>query len=395
MIPDLQCGNNIVCFKPGSDDICSIMTFTFTSCTNTSIQLNRHITRDFLDVKNINQTAPTQFPVEFETKLPPNCNLSIDYTCHIFYPRRDYYPWFDRFNEANDRGPTHRWIDRFNETKNLSELEPFMDYECIGLIKDTNNVNVYDTTEVKVRIDCDLKIDFTNTSTTNTSSQLTWTTTSNRCKDVIQNLPKLSFHCSCVDSAQRVKCVTGSKKPSGGTCYITDLQPDTDYTCWVQPDYNDWESENSSSVKLKTKIGDNDKAGIVFHVFHILLTSGALLLVVYKIYDLKLGKSHCCWMEKPGDKGQESLKLSALEKEVQELRKLLVETQTSLEASRQPQRAESRPALMLPVQGHGAVPGLMEQHEQSKLRKEKTEAQSRAREGDCEPCKDSRWPGCP
>ncbi|XP_053288770.1 uncharacterized protein LOC128449557 [Pleuronectes platessa] len=64
MIPDLQCGNNTVCFKPGSDDICSIMTFNFSSktCTSTSFQLNRHIKiRDFLDVKNINQTAPTHF----------------------------------------------------------------------------------------------------------------------------------------------------------------------------------------------------------------------------------------------------------------------------------------------------------------------------------------------
>ncbi|XP_053288628.1 receptor-type tyrosine-protein phosphatase C isoform X2 [Pleuronectes platessa] len=236
MIPDLQCGNNTVCFKPGSDDICSIMTFNFSSktCTSTSFQLDRNIKiRDFLDVKNINQTAPTQFPVKFETKLPPNCNLSIDYTCHIFYPRRGHYPELHGFNKA----------------KNLSELEPFMDYKCIGLIKDKNNVNVYNTTEVKVRIDCDLKIDFTNTSTTNTSSQLTWTTTINRCKDVIQ---KLLFHCRCGDSYQRV---WSSNQPSGGTCNITDLKPYRVSTCWVQPYYNYRRVGNSSSVKQKTEIG--------------------------------------------------------------------------------------------------------------------------------------------
>ncbi|XP_053288563.1 receptor-type tyrosine-protein phosphatase C isoform X3 [Pleuronectes platessa] len=355
MIPDLQCGNNTVCFKPGSDDICSNMTFTFTSCTNTSFQFDRNITRDFLDVKNIKQTAPTQFPIEFKAELHPNCNLSIDYTCH------GYYPEFHIFNEA----------------MNLSELEPFMDYECIGLIKDKNNVNVYNTTEVKVRIDCDLKIDFTITSTTNTSSQLTCTTTSNRCKDVIQNLPKLSFLCRCGDSSQRVRLLN---QTSVGTCYITDLQPYTVYTCWVQPYYlNDWEGRNPFSVKQKTEIGvpedvhnlklevkdhntiivtcnhsqifngperifkaqlhyggssveRNDEtcefefknlkystnytvkvtavnrlfesnpitkqisteyvnAGMGFHVFHILLTSGALLLVVYKIYDLRFRKS--------------------------------------------------------------------------------------------------------
>ncbi|XP_053288697.1 receptor-type tyrosine-protein phosphatase C isoform X2 [Pleuronectes platessa] len=230
MIPDLQCGNNTVCFKPGSDDICSIMTFNFSSktCTSTSFQLDRNIKiRDFLDVKNINQTAPTQFPVKFETKLPPNCNLSIDYTCHSYYPE----------------------LHGFNKAKNLSELEPFMDYKCIGLIKDKNNVTVYNTTEVKVRIDCDLKIVFTNTSTTNTSSQLTWTTTINRCKDVIQ---KLLFHCRCGDSYQRV---WSSNQPSGGTCNITDLKPYRVSTCWVQPYYNYRRVGNSSSVKQKTEIG--------------------------------------------------------------------------------------------------------------------------------------------
>ncbi|XP_034453051.1 MORC family CW-type zinc finger protein 3 isoform X1 [Hippoglossus hippoglossus] len=148
----------------------------------------------------------------------------------------------------------------------------------------------------------------------------------------------------------------------------------------------------------------------------------------------KTNQDSCCRMEKPGDTGQETplnltwtrplpstqtrplhlreseqeatvQKLSALEKEVQELRKLLgrdtkksrgtMAAPASREVGCQMDTAESsasssRPALTLPVQGHGAVCGLREQHEQSRLRKEKTEAQSKTRVGDCEPCEDSR-----
>ncbi|CAB1454871.1 unnamed protein product [Pleuronectes platessa] len=365
MIPDLQCGNNTVCFKPGSDDICSNMTFTFTSCTSTSFQLDRNITRDFLDVKNINQTAPTQFPVEFKTKLPPNCNLSIDYTCHEFYrfnegdkhgPHRSS---IEIVNKGDKHGPHHSWIGRVNETKNLSELEPFTDYKCIGLIKD-NDVTVYNTTEVEVRIDCaDLEIDFTNTSTTNTSSQLTWTTTSNRCKDVLK---KLSYICSCnypYKSQLRddPNVEVDFKQPSGGTCNITNLKPYTHYTCKYQrcnmcdlvvKDHNTISMEcrpgkssngpwrkfraqlvygssivETNLTKCKFEFKDlkylttytvkvtafnslyeshtvteqisteyNDKAVIGFLIFLIILTSVALLLVVYKIWDMRRRKSH-------------------------------------------------------------------------------------------------------
>ncbi|XP_060935322.1 MORC family CW-type zinc finger protein 3 [Limanda limanda] len=148
----------------------------------------------------------------------------------------------------------------------------------------------------------------------------------------------------------------------------------------------------------------------------------------------KTNQDSCCRVEKPGDTGQETplnltwtpplpstqtmplhlgasgqeateQKLSALEREVQELRKLLgrdtkksrgtMAAPESREVGCQMDTAESsasssRPALTLPVQGQGAMSGLREQHEQSKLRKEKTEAQSRTRDGDCEPCEDSR-----
>ncbi|XP_062249652.1 MORC family CW-type zinc finger protein 3 isoform X2 [Platichthys flesus] len=148
----------------------------------------------------------------------------------------------------------------------------------------------------------------------------------------------------------------------------------------------------------------------------------------------KTNQDRHCRVEKPGDTGQETplnltwtrplpstqtgplhfgaseqeateQKLSALEREVEELRALLgrdtkksrgtMAAPASREVGCQMDTAESsasssRPGLTLQVQGQGAVSGLREQHEQSKVRKEKTEAQSRTRDGDCEPCEDSR-----
>ena len=63
---------------------------------------------------------------------------------------------------------------------------------------------------------------------------------------------------------------------------------------------------------------------------------------------------------------------------------------SSLRPLQQSSASSSRPALTLPVQGQGAMGGLREQHEQSRLRKEKTEGQSKTGVGDCEPCEDSR-----
>nr|XP_019942068.1 PREDICTED: MORC family CW-type zinc finger protein 3-like [Paralichthys olivaceus] len=109
-------------------------------------------------------------------------------------------------------------------------------------------------------------------------------------------------------------------------------------------------------------------------------------------------------------------KLAALEKEVQELRRLrgrehtktsrgtmttagngsekLPAATASREVGCQTDMAESsasssHPALIL-VQDQRAVCGLKEQPEENRLRKEKTEAQSRTRVSDCEACEDSR-----
>ncbi|GLD49819.1 receptor-type tyrosine-protein phosphatase C [Lates japonicus] len=357
-IQDERCGNKTLCVKPGYNDICSDLTTTITSenCGNSSFSFTKSISIDFLNPSEMNQTAPTELPAKINTKLPPKCkNLSIDYTCSE--------------------------LGRVNESKKLSELEPFTDYNCTGQIKD-NNGTVNTTTPVHVYIDCDLIITVMKISATNTSIGLSWTTTSQKCKHVTHDLQRLSYKCICIDRYDQ-KHIATNKQPSGGTCHVTGLNPYTDYTCEVQPIYNNKDVAKSKEVeeqrtepgtpdqisKLSQKTSDhdvihvscihsgkfqgpekiyrgrllyggktvressetkcdfefrdlsysttytvkvtafnghfesepktntvhtqyNDKAVIGFLIFLIILTSVALLLVVYKIYILKRRTSH-------------------------------------------------------------------------------------------------------
>uniref|UniRef100_A0A8P4G6J7 Receptor-type tyrosine-protein phosphatase C n=1 Tax=Dicentrarchus labrax TaxID=13489 RepID=A0A8P4G6J7_DICLA len=343
-----QSDRNAICIKPGYNDICSNLTTIFTSagnCVNSSFIKTKSISVDFLNPSEINQTAPTGLPAEIKPTLPPNCDLTVDYTCQ------------------ENGNP--------NNTKQLSELEPFTDYSCTGQIKNISDVIITNTPAIKFNIECGMK-------PTNTSIDLSWTTTSRNCKD-LPNLPKLSYHCSCVTKHTGV-----NKHPQGGTCNFTDLKPFTVYTCEVQPTYNNKDVDQSTKIRQKTDVGGklpavvtnlkvdlvehnvikvtchtvnnfngpeekyiaclndcneknlkqeknkcefefkdlsylttykvkvtgfngeleskpvmkvidtsyNDKALIGFLVFLIILTSVALLLVIYKIYILKRRKSH-------------------------------------------------------------------------------------------------------
>ncbi|XP_040895632.1 receptor-type tyrosine-protein phosphatase C isoform X2 [Toxotes jaculatrix] len=225
-IPAEQCGNKVFCFKPGINDICSDFTTTIPSdnCRNSSFSLTKHIPVGFLNTSEINQTVSKQFPAKIEPTLPPNCkNLAIDYTCR-------------------EHG--------VNGSKNLSELEPFTNYSCTGQIKD-NNVPIGNTAAVDFRIDCDFTISFTKKSPTNTSIQLEWDTTSHNCQNVSQNL---SYDCSCRPSDQK-HMTAAEKHATGGTCHITGLKPYTNYTCEVQPKYNNKKVGKKASVTRGTESG--------------------------------------------------------------------------------------------------------------------------------------------
>uniref|UniRef100_A0A3B4WEX0 Receptor-type tyrosine-protein phosphatase C n=1 Tax=Seriola lalandi dorsalis TaxID=1841481 RepID=A0A3B4WEX0_SERLL len=327
------CDNKTFCVKPGYNDICSGFTTNFT-CPTTSFSLTSIIPVDFLNASEIHQIVSTKLPAKIETKLPPNCkNLSVDYTC-----------W-------ESGGVT--------EPKLESELEPFTDYSCIGQIKD-NDVTIKNTTAVDVRIDCGMLI------VTNTSIGLSWSTTSDKCQEVLhelEKLDKLSYDCSCGPTLSHQTHWSNSPPrttinsiPSVNNKSVTSSPPHTmaettAMTSGTQPEHNviivhcmysgklnglegkqkyraelhhggvivkeikekeckfefrDLSYSTTYIVKViafntelesepKTKEVStfyNDKAVIGFLVFLIILTSLALLLVVYKIYILRRRKSH-------------------------------------------------------------------------------------------------------
>ncbi|XP_051231656.1 receptor-type tyrosine-protein phosphatase C-like [Dicentrarchus labrax] len=224
-----QSDRNTICIKPGYNDICSDLTTIFTSgnCVkDSSFIKTKSISVDFLNPSEINQMAPTGLPAEIKPTLPPNCNLTVDYTCQE--------------NENPDN------------TKQLSELEPFTDYSCTGQIKNISDVIITNTPAIKFNIECDIKITDRSTTATNTSIDLSWTTTSENCKD-LPNLPKLSYHCSCGTKHSDQRQATVNKQ--GGTCSFTGLKPFTDYTCKVQPTYNNKDVGQSTEIRQKIDVG--------------------------------------------------------------------------------------------------------------------------------------------
>ncbi|XP_047442879.1 receptor-type tyrosine-protein phosphatase C-like [Mugil cephalus] len=156
------------CVKPGYEDICSDFTSTFT-CGSSSFSRTTFIS---LDPSDINQTAPTDLPAEIKPVFPPKCqNLTVDYTC-------------------SESG-------KVNDYKKLSELEPFTEYSCTGQIK-KNNIFINKTTPpIRVNIDCGFEITTVSKNPTQTSIELSWTTTSDNCQRVLHTLEKLSHECSC------------------------------------------------------------------------------------------------------------------------------------------------------------------------------------------------------
>ncbi|XP_062279940.1 receptor-type tyrosine-protein phosphatase C [Scomber scombrus] len=228
--------NKTFCIKPGFNDICTNLTTTFTAkmCGNSSFSFTHNISAaEFLSSSEIRQTNPKELPANITDNLHqlyPNCtNLTIDYIC-------------------SGSG---------NNFKNLSKLEPFTDYNCTGQIKE-NNVTIKNTTAIHVRVDCELKIENKEPTSTNTSIELSWTTTSRNCTKVLPNLEKLSYDCRC--HPDNWKHVTVNK-PEGGTCEVSGLTPFTDYTCSVQPKYNNQLVSKPTEVKQKTGVGVPDDVG--------------------------------------------------------------------------------------------------------------------------------------
>ncbi|XP_029001392.1 receptor-type tyrosine-protein phosphatase C isoform X2 [Betta splendens] len=227
-----QCSsdNRTACVRLDKTDVCTNFTSEFISkkC-NSSFTVTSTITIDYLDPKSITFIRPTKLPAEIKPDLPNCGHLKSVYTC----------------SEQN-----------LTERKKLTDLEPFTDYTCTGQLKDDNKT--LNTTDIKFRIDCDLIITPKNT-TTNTSIYLNWTTTSQNCPNNIY-LQNLMYHCNCQPKNERNH---QDNWKTGKTCSFEGLQPFTEYTCEIQPNYNKQKVSKIKTFDVKTDVGVPQDIGSV------------------------------------------------------------------------------------------------------------------------------------
>uniref|UniRef100_A0A3P9MA91 Receptor-type tyrosine-protein phosphatase C n=1 Tax=Oryzias latipes TaxID=8090 RepID=A0A3P9MA91_ORYLA len=334
--------HNGSCLELNDDDFCSDFTVEFSQKSCEIFSITKNITIDFINRDRINQTKPTNLPAKIEAELPPKCkNLTVEYTCSE--------------------------MGKEKIRTNLSDLEPYTNYSCIG------KIDAFELLPVKFSIDCGFQIKGESTSN-NKSISLNWTITNTSCKIPPKNL---SYNCSCNPTNEMTKEIKGVVKNE--KCQIDGLVPYTRYTCEVHPKYNNktvlghWRDTVNTKAGVPTQVQDldlsvkennvikvkchkrkdwhgpdkifkarlipgkgpipnssceftfkdlsysttytvevtayngehesdpamkkidtfyNDKAVIGFLVFLIIVTSVALLLVVYKIYVLKRKNSH-------------------------------------------------------------------------------------------------------
>ncbi|XP_041863018.1 receptor-type tyrosine-protein phosphatase C-like isoform X2 [Melanotaenia boesemani] len=223
------------CFKLADEDFCSDFNINFTpeNC-NETFHRTRYISVDFIDPNAIVQHEPTGLPAKIEPKLPSNCkNFMVDYTC-------------------SESGKVNQFIK-------LSDVEPFTDYTCTGLIQH-QSVSIK-TPRLQFQIMCDFTITFTKPHGTNTSTELTWKTTSNNCEGFPQNFTRFSYTYNCPKPSGTGPCK--SIKPDGGKCELTRLIPYTDYTCEIQPTYNNRKVSKPETFTWKTEPGTPDAVAIV------------------------------------------------------------------------------------------------------------------------------------
>ncbi|XP_038142088.1 receptor-type tyrosine-protein phosphatase C [Cyprinodon tularosa] len=226
-------------FKPAYEDICSnfVLEYPTQNCRNYQSTAPQYVPVDFIDPKDINQTKPTELPAKIEPKLPSSCNnLTVEYKC-----------------SGND-----------NKTVEPSDMKPFTDYVCTGDIKN-NSVYINKTTlPVHFNITCGFTIkDLKTIKKSNTSINLSWNTTSNKCQDVLHNLDELSYSCDCQNSKYPGNKITKEKQPDGGTCDIGGLEPFEVYICKVRPIYNKAGPLNEEEVTIKTEPGIPDKPEVL------------------------------------------------------------------------------------------------------------------------------------
>ncbi|XP_067368925.1 receptor-type tyrosine-protein phosphatase C-like isoform X4 [Channa argus] len=341
-----------LCIKLGNNDYCSDLTTTFTS-GNCSLNLNTSITVDYINPSDIFQPVPTELPAQIEPEFPINCrNLSIDYTCldELNKPKKltDLEPFTDyictgqiKNNNVNtNKATTVRFRVDCDLTINTKNRQT---NTSIELSWDTTSQNCPDVPELKnlsytcSRIDPNQKVTITadkhpSGGTCHFTGLQPFTSYTFKVQPTYNNkevsepkevrveteagipdvVTKLTVNVP-ENNVIKVKCnqhhssfrFNGPKKmyiarlrygretlrDNNTKCdfEFRDLSYSTTYHLDVTA-FNGYFEGSPTTKEVSTLY--NDKAVIGFLIFLIILTSVALLLVLYKIFILKRRKSH-------------------------------------------------------------------------------------------------------
>lgn len=343
--------NKTFCIKPRFDDICSDMTTTFTS-GNRSFNYTTYLSVvPYLNPSEIEFTPPNKFPAKIEPKLPPKCgrNLTVEYTClengvikTVLEPFTNYtctgqIMWnntninettkttefkidCDLQIEIQNQSPETDsiyldWTTEYKKCRvghsNSEELNYACSCESVNKKpKTTHNAKASGGTcrvnglTAYTNYICTVKATYNRMTFKDSTGQTTLskkpddigklsvTLPENNvinvsCKNIINFYgPKELYKAQLKDDRGNIL-----KEVKRDACkfQFTDLSYLTAYKVTVFAYNGDYEG-NASTEDVTTYY--NNKAVIGFLVFLIILTSLALLFVIYKIYVLKHRKSH-------------------------------------------------------------------------------------------------------
>ncbi|KAM4629881.1 uncharacterized protein ACJ7VT_002091 [Polymixia lowei] len=164
------------CIKPNNADICSNLSTKFISrqCNSTIVQTAFISAGDFLSPREISLTASKGLPAHITwNNKPEKCkSLNIDYACQETSTKENQF-----------------------KTKQLSELEPYTKYTCVGHVMDNTTAINKTSGSIDLEIDCGVEIHNTMNVPTSNSVRLNWTTFSQECP---YNISLFSYQCSCL-----------------------------------------------------------------------------------------------------------------------------------------------------------------------------------------------------
>ncbi|XP_029683726.1 uncharacterized protein [Takifugu rubripes] len=250
--------NNTFCIRYDSKDICT----NFTTNVSTSCGLFPFTKFINLDPSHITMRRLGVYPAKIEPTFPPNCkNWTVE---HVV---------------CSEKGSPH-------QNKSLTELEPYTDYSCAAVVT-RGTVSMW-TQDIDIRIDCKLTINECSKSNvlTNTSMNLHWNLTSSVCKDLFTRF-NFSYNCYCDNPVKGSKDVP--LKSQQVSCSFSALDAFKDYTCGINVKYKKF-SVLDRVFLYRTEPGNTEPALIRFLVF-LVITSGLLILVAYKIYTRRRKRS--------------------------------------------------------------------------------------------------------